>query len=151
MELKHRIATLEDVRLLAQMNRRLVEDESHRNRFQSDSWLEMRMRGFLEGEYRAVLFEMEGEIVAYALFTVHRERSDTVHLRQIFVERAHRRRGVGREAVRILREEIWPAEKRITVGVLHGNRDAIAFYDAVGFKPYALEMEIAGKEDELGR
>jgi GNAT superfamily N-acetyltransferase len=151
MELKHRIATLEDVRLLAQMNRRLVEDESHRNRFRSDSWLEMRMRGFLEGEYRAVLFEMEGEIVAYALFTVHRERSDTVHLRQIFVERAHRRRGVGREAVRILREEIWPAEKRITVGVLHGNRDAIAFYDAVGFKPYALEMEIAGKEDELGR
>jgi ribosomal protein S18 acetylase RimI-like enzyme len=145
MELKHRFAALADVPLLARMNRRLVEDEGHRNRFQSDAWLEERMRGFLEGEYRAVLFEAGGEVVGYALFTVHQEHADTVHLRQIFVERPRRRQGVGRAMMRILMEEVWPAEKRITVGVLAGNRNAIAFYEAIGFRPYALEMEIPAR------
>lgn len=143
IQLQYRFATPEDVPLLARMNRRLVEDERHRNRFRSDAWLEERMRGFLAGDYRAVLFEIAGGCVAYALYTVHRERSDTTHLRQIFVERDWRRRGVGREAMRLLREEIWEAGRRITVGVLSGNADAIAFYKAVGFRPYALEMEMA--------
>jgi GNAT superfamily N-acetyltransferase len=148
--MKYRLAGPEDVPLLARMNRRLVEDEKHRNRFRSDAWLEERIRGFLAGDYRAVLFEIAGECVAYALYTVHREHSDTTHLRQIFVEREWRRRGVGREVMRILREEIWEAGRRITVGVLSGNADAIAFYKAVGFRPYALEMEMAREEDREG-
>jgi hypothetical protein len=41
--LKHRRATVDDVSLLTQMNRQLVEDEGHRNRFKHLSWLEQRM------------------------------------------------------------------------------------------------------------
>jgi ribosomal protein S18 acetylase RimI-like enzyme len=140
--LEYRMATPGDTPLLVRMNRKLVEDEGHRNRFQSDAWLEERMRSFITGEYKAVLFEAGGESVGYALFTVHREHADTVHLRQIFIEREFRRRGIGREVLRILREEIWPKGIRVTVGVLSGNADAIAFYQALGFRTYALELEI---------
>jgi ribosomal protein S18 acetylase RimI-like enzyme len=49
---------------------------------------------------------------------------------------------VGREAMKILLQEIWPKEKRITVGVLTGNQSAIDFYRAIGFQPYSMEMEL---------
>lgn len=144
--MKHRFAMLKDVPLLARMNRQLVEDEGHRNRLQTDSWLEKRMRGFLTGEYRAVLFELEGRTIAYVLYTDRTEYADTIYLRQIYVERSYRRQGVGREVMRILREEIWPADKRITVGVLQDNHAAIDFYKAIGFRPYAVELEIPARK-----
>jgi ribosomal protein S18 acetylase RimI-like enzyme len=141
-----RFAAVEDVPLLARMNRELVEDEGHRNKFHTDSWFEDRMRGFLNGDYRAVLFERDGRIAAYALYTETMEQSDTVYLRQLFVERSCRRQGIGREAVRILREEILAGDKRITVGVLHGNRSAIDFYRAIGFQPYSIELEFPARK-----
>jgi ribosomal protein S18 acetylase RimI-like enzyme len=141
-KMEYRFATLDDVPALARMNRQLVEDERHRNRFKSDAWLEERMRGFLTGGYQAVLFELAGDVVAYALYAAHTDRRNTIHLRQIFVDRARRRQGIGREAMRILAEEIWPADKRLTVAVLVGNRIARAFYKAVGFREYSLELEI---------
>jgi ribosomal protein S18 acetylase RimI-like enzyme len=140
--MRYRTATLDDVPLLTRMNRQLVEDEGHRNRFQSDAWFEERMRRFLTGGYTAVLFEQEGQAVAYALFTDHPDHRDTIYLRQIWVDRAHRRRGIGREAMRLLREEIWPPDRRVTVEVLVGNQVARAFYRAVGFGEYSLELEI---------
>ena len=144
--MKCRFATLDDVPMLAKMNRTLVEDEQHRNRFKPDAWFEERMRGFLTGEYKAVLFELDDEAVAYALYTEPPDHSDTVYLQQIFVGRAYRRQGIGREAMRILKEEIWPKDKRLTVGALVGNQVALAFYKSLGFKDYALELEIAVSE-----
>ena len=140
--MKYRLATLDDVDTLARMNRQLIEDEKHRNRFKSDAWLEDRMRGFLTGGYEAVLFEQAGQVVAYALYTQHPEHDDTIYLRQIFVDRQLRRQGIGREAMRLLKEEIWPKDKRLTVEVLVGNHVAQAFYEAVGFRPYCFELEI---------
>ena len=145
--MKYRMAALDDVPTLARMNRQLAEDEKHRNRFKSDAWLEDRMRRFLSGGYEAVLFEQDGHVVAYALYTQHAGHPDTLYLRQIFVDRDCRRQGVGREAMRILREDIWPPDKRITVGVLVGNRPAQSFYQAVGFKPYSIELEMPPRKD----
>ena len=104
------------------------------------------MRGFLTEGYSAVLFELEGEVVAYALYADHPDHSDTIYLRQIFVDRTHRRQGIGREAIRLLLEEIWPQDKRLTVEVLVGNQVARAFYKAVGFREYSLELEIPASE-----
>jgi ribosomal protein S18 acetylase RimI-like enzyme len=145
--MKHRFAMLKDVPQLARMNRQLVEDENHRNRLQTDAWLEKRMRGFLTGEYRAVLFELDGRTVAYVLYTDRTEHADTIYLRQVFVDRAFRRKGVGREVMRILLEEIWPADKRITVGVLQDNKAAIALYKSAGFRPSSIELEIPARND----
>jgi ribosomal protein S18 acetylase RimI-like enzyme len=138
--MKYRIATLDDCRLLAGMNLQLLQDERHRNRFMTLPQLEERMRGFLSGEYRGFIFEEDGDIVAYALY---REQPDEIYLRQLFVPRDRRRRGHGRSAMEILRSDIWPKNKRLTVDVLLHNTEAIAFWRAVGYKDYLLGLEIS--------
>jgi GNAT superfamily N-acetyltransferase len=135
----HRIATLDDCRLLAGMNHLLLQDEKHRNRFMTLPQLEERMRGFLSGEYRGVIFEDGGEVVAYALY---REQAEEIYLRQLFVARHRRRQGHGRRAVETLRSEIWPRNKRLTVDVLLHNTVAVAFWRSVGYKDYLLGLEI---------
>jgi ribosomal protein S18 acetylase RimI-like enzyme len=149
--MRYRFATLDDVPLLTKMNLQLVEDEQHRNRFKSDAWFEERMCGFLTGEYRAVLFERADQVVAYALYRNHPDHGDTIYLRQIFVDRAHRRRGIGKEALRLLREEILPPDKRLTVEVLVGNQAARDFYRVAGFREYSLELEIPAERNSNDR
>lgn len=144
--MEYRFATPDDVPLLAAMNRQLVEDEQHRNRIKPDAWFEDRMRTFLAGKYTAVLFEIDHQAVGYALYADHDDHDDTIYLRQIWVDRAWRRRGVGLEALRLLETEIWPLDKRLTVEVLAGNQAARAFYNAAGFREYAVELEIPASE-----
>jgi ribosomal protein S18 acetylase RimI-like enzyme len=137
--MKFRHATLNDCPLLAEMNHQLLEDEGHRNRFMTLPQLEERMRGFLSGEYRAVIFEDDGAVVAYALY---REQPDEIYLRQLFVVRGHRRRGLGHRAMEFLRADIWRKGKRLTVDVLLHNKSAIEFWRSVGYKDYSLRLEI---------
>jgi GNAT superfamily N-acetyltransferase len=125
--------------LLAGMNQQLLQDERHRNRFMTLPQLEERMYRFLTGEYRGVIFEHDGEVVAYALFQEHPEE---IYLRQLFVVRDRRRRGFGRQAVEILRSDIWPCNKRLTVDVLVQNTVAVSFWRSVGFQDYLLGLEI---------
>jgi predicted acetyltransferase len=136
--MNHRSATPADAPLLATLNRELIKDEGHRNRMTVPE-LEERMRGWLAGEYTAILFEDQGTVVAYALF---RELVDQIYLRQLYVVRTHRRLGLGREAMTRLRTEIWPRTKRLTVEVLIGNAAALAFWRAVGYRDYSLTLEI---------
>jgi predicted acetyltransferase len=97
------------------------------------------MRGWLAGEYRAVIFEDAAEVVAYALY---REQVDEIYLRQLFVVRHRRREGIGRAAFGMLRAKIWPVGKRLTVEVLVANTGAVAFWRALGYTDYALTLEI---------
>ena len=133
-----RPATLDDCAHLAELNHQLIRDEGHRNPMTVPQ-LEQRIRGFIKGEYRAVIFEECGETVAYALYS---ESADEVYLRQLFVVRHRRRKGIGRRAVEILRTQVWPKTKRLTVEVLLANTTAIAFWRAVGYVDYALTLEI---------
>jgi GNAT superfamily N-acetyltransferase len=140
--LGHRAATARDVPCLARMNQQLIEDEGHRNPMNLAE-LESRMRSMIEGDYTATLFEWHGQLVAYALW---REEPDWVYLRQFFVARDYRRRGIGLRAVRRLTCEIWTPGKRIRVDVLIGNQPALEFWRAAGFVDYliTLEMERSG-------
>ena len=132
----YRIATQSDVPLLAELNHQLIHDEGHRNPMTVPQLAE-RMRDWLAGEYTAILFE-ENEVVAYALY---RDSDDSIYLRQLFVHRAHRRKGIGRRVMEILFQEIWPKEKRVTVEVLTHNSAAINFWHSVGFSDYSLTLE----------
>ena len=134
-----RAASLTDCAQLAELNHQLIQDEGHRNPMNVRE-LEERMKGWLAGEYRAVVFETEGEIVAYALF---REEAKEIYLRQFFVIRARRRLGIGRRTMEILRSQVWPQNKRLTVEVLVGNEAGTAFWRKMGFKDYALTLEIS--------
>jgi predicted acetyltransferase len=134
----YRPATSADCTLLAELNYQLIRDEGHRNQM-TVSQLENRMSGWLASEYKAVIFEEDGGVVAYGLY---REQAVEIYLRQLFVMRNRRRQGVGRKAFEILRSKIWPSDKRLTVEVLVSNAGAVAFWRAVGCKDYALTLEI---------
>ena len=135
----YRRATSADCSLLAELNHQLIRDEEHRNPMTVPE-LEQRMRGWLESEYVAILFEDGGKVVAYALY---REQPDEIYLRQLFVVRERRRQGLGKQVMRLLFSEIWPKTKRLTVEVLVANTAAIAFWRAVGYRDYSLKLEIS--------
>jgi predicted GNAT family acetyltransferase len=132
-----RRATVDDRALLAKLNHQLIGDEGHRNKMTVPE-LEQRMRGWLQSEYAAMIFEESGEVVAYALY---REEPEELYLRQLFVARDQRRKAIGRTAVEILRTRIWPKNKRLTVSVLVQNTAAVAFWRAVGYQDYSLTLE----------
>jgi ribosomal protein S18 acetylase RimI-like enzyme len=140
--MRYRFATPDDVPLLTKMNRQLVEDEQHRNRFKPEAWFEERMRGFLTGDYTAVMFEEGDAVVGYVLYRNHPDHADTIYIRQVFVDRERRGQGMGTQMIRLLRNEILPADKRVTIDALITNQRAIEFYRAIGFKDYSLELEI---------
>jgi hypothetical protein len=85
------------------------------------------------------LWDLFPQFVAHALY---REQPEEIFLRQLFVARNRRRKGIGREAFEILRTKIWPKNKRLTVDVLIQNTAAIAFWRSVGYKDYCLALEI---------
>lgn len=133
-----RAATLDDCPRLAELNHQLIRDEGHRNRMTVPE-LEQRMRGWLSEEYRAVIYEDGGEVVAYALF---REQPEEIYLRQLFVVRHRRSQGIGRRAVEILRSRVWSKPRRLSVEVLVANQRAVSFWRSVGYTDYALSLEI---------
>lgn len=142
--MNHRRANESDCPLLAELNHQLIRDEGHRNRM-SVPELEARMRDFLQTDYAAVLFEEAGEVVAYALY---RETADEIYLRQLFVIRAHRRKGIGKRAMEILRSKYWSKSKRLTLEVLTANHLGIKFWKAMGYREYCVTMEIMPKKAE---
>ena len=77
-----------------------------------------------------------------AAHALYREQPHEIYLRQLFVVRNRRREGIGRAAIEILRTQIWPQNKRLTVDVLVHNTVAIAFWRAVGYQDYSLMLEI---------
>ncbi|MGE3317072.1 MAG: N-acetyltransferase family protein [Planctomycetaceae bacterium] len=135
--MNYRIATVADGPLLAEMNQSLIRDEGHRNPM-SLVELEVRMAGWITGEYTAVLVEDDGTAIGYALFHDGPEFS---YLRQFYVRPEQRRQGIGRAAIDWLRENAWPSSKPVRLDVLIGNRPAIAFWRAVGFQDYCQTME----------
>ena len=133
----YRFAAPSDAPLLADMNQQLIRDEGHRNRM-SVAELEVRMRDWLKGEYRAVIFDWCERPAGYALF---RDEPEYAHLRQFFVQPDCRRQGIGRAAFQWLLANVWKDAARVRLEVLSGNASGIAFWHAVGFRDYALTLE----------
>jgi predicted acetyltransferase len=97
------------------------------------------MRGWLATDHQAVIFETDSEVVAYALY---RDDGSEIYLRQFFVVRHRRRQGLGRKAMLILFDDIWPKDKRLTVEVLWKNKPAMEFWKSVGYEERSLALEI---------
>ena len=134
MELRE--ANESDLPLLANWNRELIEGERAENPMTALQ-LELRLVRWLAGDYEAVIFEQRGEPGAYALF---RPDEGGVYLRQFFVARGQRRRGVGREAMRIFRERCVPAGASLSLEVLVHNECALAFWRALGMREHAIRF-----------
>ena len=141
-----RRAILNDCAVLAELNHQLIRDEGHRNPMTIPQ-LEQRMKNWLASNYTAMIFEDDGAVVAYALYC---EQPEEIYLRQLFVVRNRRRQGIGRQAVEMLRLQIWPKDKRLTVGVLVQNTAAVAFWHAVGYEDYSLTLELMPQNSRRG-
>ena len=141
MKLNFQYAQPTDAPALAVLNRQLIEDEGSRTRL-TELQLADRMRGWLSNNYRAAIFESNGDTVAYALW---RADGEDVYLRQFFVQRPLRRHGLGRECIDLLFTKVL-AGKRIVLEVLTTNPGGLGFWKSVGFSEYAVTLEktIAG-------
>jgi GNAT superfamily N-acetyltransferase len=133
-----RVAVAADIPRLAELNKQLIDDEGHRNPM-TVSELAARMMEWLKGEYKAAVFDVEGETIGYALY---RFDPDYVYLRQFFIARNCRREGFGREAIAWCKEHAWKGSIRVRIDVLAKNSAGIAFWNAVGFTDYAIAMEM---------
>ena len=142
-ELVFRVATSDDAARIASWNQQLIADEGHDNTMSLDQ-LESRMMTWLAGEYRALVFEervapaSSPEPVAYALI---RDTPEWIHLRQFFVARDHRRRGIGARAVALLRERVFETDKPVIVEAMTWNHAALSFWRAVGFADRYVGLE----------
>ena len=78
--MKIRPATLADVKTLATLNKRLIEDEKHPNPMNMKQLVE-RISGWLSGEYRGYLAIIENRVVAYC---IHRDDGKYFYLRHLY-------------------------------------------------------------------
>ena len=133
-EMKLRHASKDDLRLLAELNRQLIQDEQAQNPM-SLCELQERMSRWLASEYRAVIFEVASEPVAYALY---RPSEEGLYLRQFFVIRDRRRQGLGRQAIELFRLQVLPSGTALVLEVLVNNEAGINFWRSLGFREHAI-------------
>jgi GNAT superfamily N-acetyltransferase len=100
------------------------------------------MRTWLEGEYQAVLFEVDDVAAGYALY---RWEAEWVYVRQFFIQPERRRQGLGRAACAWLRQNPWREARRIRLDVLVGNASSIQFWRSLGFEDYCITLERANE------
>lgn len=125
-----------DVEELAELNRQLIEDEQHPNPM-TRAELAERMITWMEEGYRCYVARVEGTTAGYCLF---RDDGKHYYLRQLFVSRGHRRRGIATALMDWMYANVW-SEKPVRLDVFAHNEDAVAFYRAYGFRVAVLRME----------
>jgi GNAT superfamily N-acetyltransferase len=143
MHLQLRAAEEEDLPLLAAMNRRLIEDEGSRNPMSADA-LRRRMADWLRGDWSIDLFVENDTIVGYAVYQLRPDEYNpaqtVVYLRQLYVEREARGRGIGRRMFEMLAQARLPADCPVVIDVLASNPGGRRFWERLGFRPYCTTM-----------
>ncbi len=129
-------AELTDAETLAGLNQHLIEDEGHPNPMNRDQ-LAQRMKEWLKTDYICYMVKDNGCIVAYCLY---RDDGGYYYMRQLYVDRSHRRRGIATQLLDWLYENVW-TDKKVRLDVLAQNRDAVAFYKTYGFRIGVFRME----------
>ena len=129
-------AELGDVKRLAELNRCLIEDERHPKPM-NISELTERMEAWLTTNYICYIAKENRHIVAYCLY---RDDGEHYYMRQLYVDRAHRRKGIATQLLDWLYENVWTG-KKVRLDVLAHNKDAVAFYKRYGFRIGVFRME----------
>jgi GNAT superfamily N-acetyltransferase len=144
MSLHIRRAAESDLPLLAQMNKRLIEDQGSRNPMSVEQ-LQNRMSQWLNGDWTIEFLE-DTVIVGYVVYLIRRDEffpdKTEVYIRQFYVERDQRGRGLGSAAFQLLRETRFPAGSRLALDVLATNPKGFNFWRRVGFQPYYTVMDL---------
>jgi GNAT superfamily N-acetyltransferase len=126
--------SVEDVNLLASMNRALIDDEKAETDLDFQH-LENRMRDFLCSGYKAFLFLDAERVIGYALCNMSKT---PVYLRQFFICRNERRKGYGKRFFLALLDQL--AIQEIDIDVYSWNDTGIAFWKSLGFQERYINM-----------
>ncbi len=130
---------------VARMNKELLEDEGSRNPMSLDELRERLVRFVDDEGWSVELFTVAGEIVGYITYryeaNVVSPDGRSLHLRQFYIARHHRRRGLGAAAIALFKRTRLNSGERIHLDVLESNPYGKAFWRRVGFVPYATVME----------
>ena len=135
-----------DLTLLAEMNKRLIDDERSRNPM-TVSELRERMRGWLLTDWHIRLFNDETKnVVGYAVYQLRPDdyfpEMKIVYLRQLYIEREHRSRGLGQQALQLLIEREFCEASAVVIEVLETNPRGYHFWSKTGFEPYCTTMRL---------
>jgi GNAT superfamily N-acetyltransferase len=145
MVLRLRPATIENVELLVEMNKQLIQDEVSRNPM-NIAELTNRMRNFILGNWNTVFILDDEDIIGYALYQFRSDEyypeKQVVYLRQFFISPEHRSKGYGKTALKLLREEQFGYQTNVVIDVLSTNQRGKSFWDSVGFKDYCVTMKL---------
>ncbi len=102
-----------------------------------------RLRRWLANEYQGLLFELDSTPVGYALFRPtdpDLKRADGIYLRQFFIAREHRRRGLGSQAF-VLFVDHAVSGRRVVLEALASNPGGQAFWQSLGLRVYSVAFE----------
>jgi len=145
MTLHLRPANETDLPLLAQMNKRLIEDEGHPNPM-TVAELQERMTSFLHGDWHIRLVIAGDAPAGYALYQLQSDpffpEIEVVYVRQFYIERDHRQPGLGTRAFHLLMQTCFPPGCRIKLEVMAGNAAGQAFWSKLGFEPYYISLRM---------
>ena len=139
-------ATEADLPLLAEMNKRLIDDERSRNPMTVNE-LRERMQGWLLTDWHIRLFSDEAEnVVGYAVYQLRQDdyfpEMKIVYLRQLYIERERRSRGLGQQALQFLIEREFREASAVVIDVLETNPRGYHFWTKTGFEPYCTTMRL---------
>ncbi len=133
-DLHLREGTNEDLDLLANLNKELVEDEKQDNKLDITQ-LKERMRSFMQAGHKYFIFEITPRIIGYCLVDITR---DPVYLKQFFICRGERLKGFGQACFQKLFEKL--NVNSIDAEVLAWNTRGIKFWKSLGFQDRSIYM-----------
>lgn len=134
-----RQCTLDDVALLAVLNKQLIEDEKSDNPMTIEE-LECRMRSFLETDYKAYFFMQNTSVLGYALINMSR---NPLYLRQFLIEREYRKQHNGTMAINLLLDFL--KVKDLVLEVLPWNEAGLTFWKRCGFQEISRVLRLERK------
>ena len=144
MDLSVRSAETADVALLAEMNKRLIEDEHSRNPL-SVGELRERMQQWLLGDWNIDVLMVDSLIIGYAVYQLRQDEYEpeqrVVYLRQFYIEREQRGLALGRAGFETLVRDRFPADSTVVIDVLANNLSAYQFWTKMGFVDYCMTMK----------
>lgn len=131
--------------VLARMNKELLEDEKIRSPMNVAALRDRFDRFVDEDGWSIEVFLKESEIVGYITYRSEPDpvapTGQSIHLRQFYIARSHRRQGLGAAAIALFKRSRLKDGDRIVLDVLDTNPRGKRFWQSVGFVPYATIME----------
>ncbi|WP_168124003.1 GNAT family N-acetyltransferase, partial [Paenibacillus sp. HB172176] len=139
MSLRLQSAENSDLKILAEMNKQLIEDENSSNPMGMQE-LEQRMSDFLKDSWEIDLIMNDTVIIGYALYQYQnvqgKEDDKQVYIRQYFIRREFRNMGYGIAGIELLKKTRFTDLTKIEIDVLESNPKGQRFWEKVGFKRY---------------